>query len=83
MQKWEIKAEVVHILKISFLAPAESSATHLWEIEDKKGETGLGRVTKLAEDGWELVSVTPINGGPAGMTHQLLFTFKRPLEKAV
>jgi len=40
-------------------------------------------LTKLGDDGWELISVVPIaddQGDSSGMTHQLFFYFKRPKE---
>jgi len=46
------------------------------------GDTAKERIMKLGKEGWELVAVTPISteDDSAGMTKELLFTFKKPIE---
>ena len=53
-------------------------ASLLWTVKDKDGKSAFDKVNAMAAEGWELVSVTPMDEN--GWTHQVLFTFKRPLE---
>lgn len=46
--------------------------------KSRDGTTPADRIRDYGRDGWELVSVTSINGGTGGYTEALLFTFKRP-----
>ena len=43
------------------------------------GKMPASVIQDYGRDGWELLSVTSVNGGTGGYTEALLFTFKRPL----
>jgi hypothetical protein len=64
MAKWNLKLYVVNFSKSSDAASIS--------------ERDYRELDKISEEGWELVSVTPIDS--LGYTPQLLFTFKRPEE---
>ncbi len=51
----------------------------LWEKRREDDTTGYDELMNYANDGWELAIITPIIAD--GNTRQLLFTFKRPLQK--
>jgi len=49
----------------------------------EKNEEGIihcDDINQMGEEGWELISVTPFEGGEihGGVTDSVLFTFKRP-----
>ena len=56
-----------------------NDATRLWGQKDKKtGKSNWDDLKDMAAEGWELVSITPIE--MRAYTSQLLYTFKRPIE---
>jgi hypothetical protein len=60
-----------------------SDASILWKEKSEDGKTSWNHLSDLGENGWELISVTPIAGGgdyESGSiyTDALLFTFKKP-----
>jgi hypothetical protein len=64
----------------SFLTQEFSSdPSNIWTQRYTGRTTDYDEIMKLAEDGWELVSVTPLS--KSGRTHKLLYTFKRPIEE--
>ena len=84
MIKWELAA------RYALIEDGEPSS--IWTKKDKGGSTEWDSLLKLANEGWELVSVTPVTsatyywqlygvrdaGGWASSTRCLLYTFKRP-----
>ena len=75
MQKWELTTKLVDISKVAIGGP-RPELSKLWTEKNKKtGKTEWDVLQELANDGWELVSVTPITYG--GGTGQVLYTFKR------
>jgi len=73
MASWDLATYYVDVSP-GFSAPNPSA---VWTNKDKKtGKTGWDELKALAADGWELVSVVPVNHG--GGTTYLLYTFKRP-----
>lgn len=71
MQKWELHLQTAWINK-------HTSASDIWTEKDKKtGKTAWDLLQAAAAEGWELVSVTPVNH--SGFTGEILFSFKRPL----
>lgn len=85
MVKWQMAFHMVTLEVGNIPAPQVSD---LWNVKDKNGQTTHDKLQKLAADGWELVSVTPIQAvkqsilaGVFPYTHQLLFTFKRPISE--
>lgn len=78
MQTWEIYSYSASLYAGSLLGPVSSS--RVWTGKDKTGKTQWDYLTEIASQGWELVSVTPINNKD-GSTFELLFTFKRPIEQ--
>jgi len=74
MQKWELMTFVTDYIT------GRGGVTSIWSVKDKKtGLTEWDQLTKLANEGYELVSVTPINH--QGWTYEVLYTFKRPIEE--
>lgn len=75
MTKWKLYTYCVDIIKNVNCDPAL-----IWTQKDEKtGETVWEELNKLAADGWELVSVSPL-AVPPGTTGYILYTFKRPQE---
>jgi len=74
MQKWEMRAYAVSIRGLTGTDASKNFK------EGKDGESPWRKLQARAEDGWELISVKAINGGPDGVTTELLYTFKRPIE---
>ena len=75
MQKWEL-------FTISCGLSLGGNATDIWSKKNKKtGKTKWDKLTDLAAEGWELVDVTSITLG--GTTSEILYTFKRPIEKSI
>jgi hypothetical protein len=54
----------------------------IWEEKRKDDTTVWDTIKDYGKDGWELVSVTPIEdgGGYISYTQYLLYTFKKPSE---
>jgi hypothetical protein len=78
--RWELKSEPVSIMKSGFVSPPTVDPSFMWTEKDKQGHTQWENLQKLAAEGWELVSVTPITTAPNhSQTFTLLYTFKRPL----
>ena len=73
MVKWELKTYEADIRDF-FNKPVPSI---LWKTDKKTIKTAWDELQEMANDGWELVSVTPINYDN-GHTGILLYTFKRP-----
>jgi hypothetical protein len=74
MQKWELTMWMTDISQ----GEMYGGASNIWSHRDKKtGESCFDALIRLAGQGWELVSVTPISL-INGVTAQVLFTFKRP-----
>ena len=74
MQKWEL-------FTMSCGIGLGGNATEIWSKKDKKtGKAKWDRLTDLASEGWELVAVTSITLG--GTTSEILYTFKKPVEKS-
>ncbi len=77
MTKWELRTWPVNITKPGL--PAHSDPYVVWTDYDKEGKTAWDRFLTFADEGWELVSVTPIiTTAQLGITGVLLYTFKRP-----
>jgi hypothetical protein len=56
------------------------NAAEIWSKKNKKtGKTKWDKITDLATDGWELIDVTSIT--LEGITSEILYTFKRPIEE--
>jgi hypothetical protein len=72
--KWEYTIYVSH--SITFGLNPFPNAMALWEKKDKEGFTDLDSIRDYGEQGWELVSTSPI--AAAGTTTTVMFTFKRP-----
>jgi hypothetical protein len=53
-----------------------SGAEAIWTVKREHGLTDWERVVELGQQGWELVSITPIEVNSD--TEQLLYTYKRP-----
>lgn len=51
-----------------------------WDRKNESGQTTWDELKDLASQGWELVSVTPLNH--KGNTTRLLYVFKRPIEES-
>ena len=78
MQKWELTCQIVNITEKGF--SGRINVSMVWTEKDKaNGKTDWDKLTALANNGWELVSVTAITYGE-GYTGTLLYTFKRPKE---
>ena len=61
-----------------YVATINGNAKILWERKYSSGETDLDLIRKKLNDGWNLLSVTPIAKRidfENSETHQLLFTF--------
>lgn len=67
MVKWDLTAYQVDI--------RGASATRIWAAEGAKTKS-WDDLKQMANNGWELVNVTPI--ACDGTTYSLLYTFKRP-----
>lgn len=81
MQKWEITAIVCKNIFTTGLNPV-LDGTQLWNRKIKgEDKTEWEMITCLAQQGWELICVTPLTGR-TGWTDQLLFTFKRPADES-
>ncbi len=79
MPQWELMAQVFYdVSHGGGITGGVYDAGHLWGVKHKDGTSTWDSLAKLAAEGWELVAVTPIN--VSGFTHQLLFTFKRPMQ---
>jgi hypothetical protein len=75
MQRWEVASY------LCFVGSSGGSATAIWENKDKKtGKSAWDSILALSSQGWELVSVTPINARSTWTT-EILYTFKRPVEE--
>jgi DNA invertase Pin-like site-specific DNA recombinase len=78
MTKWELKSMVCSISSEGFIGGRDVSV--IWSQKDRNtGKTNWDELKEIANDGWELVSVTPIASNQ-GTTIDLLYTFKRPKE---
>ena len=76
MPKWELSS----VRCTSILAHSRVDAAHIWKWRDPRtGKTEWDLAQEKAAQGWELVSVTPVEA--AGNTIELLFVFKRLVEK--
>jgi hypothetical protein len=77
MKKWELTTLYGDIKSGHVPEPSK-----IWTIKDEKGMTTWDKLTKLANEGWELVSVTPINRKEieGSSTAFLLYTLKRPID---
>jgi hypothetical protein len=77
--RWQLWTHAVNITKANF-ASVTIDPSFVWTVKDKEGKTEWEKLQKLAADGWELISVTPIASVTSlGHTTTLLYTFKRPL----
>jgi hypothetical protein len=56
------------------------SVAKVWQSKDSQGQTDWDRIQKLGQEGWELVSCCPVAAGN-GVLYQLLWTFKRPVNR--
>jgi hypothetical protein len=52
----------------------------VWTSKDSAGVSDWDRIQQLGQEGWELVSCCPVAAGN-GMTYQILWTFKRPVNR--
>jgi hypothetical protein len=75
MQKWEISSFVTNQVGEMWKMHVEN----IWNNKFETGKSDWDELKKMASEGWELVSVTPI-ANVNGNTTQLLFIFKRPIE---
>ena len=76
MTKWEVTCITSQSLNLHIGTGLHVS--DMWTQKGKDGTTTFDVVVQHAEEGWELVNVTPINED--GTTRYILFTFKRPIE---
>ena len=102
MTRWELQQITVHIQGAVFMLNERSEfkikkeeihsyeSRPGWSVDEQSKKvtapSGWEDVQKLAAEGWELVSVTGINGhgiGDWSQTNDLLFVFKRPIEEVV
>jgi hypothetical protein len=67
MQKWEYRAITTKGKRVQSL----TTLTYEWPVPD---------LSKMGEEGWELVAVVPIAGFDKGniLTNELTYFFKRP-----
>lgn len=70
MVNWELNTISIPI------DPNQNAMAALDFENENTGKTAWDELTRMASDGWELVSVTSIT--ISGYTKQLLYTFKRP-----
>jgi hypothetical protein len=54
--------------------------SRVWTSKDSAGASDWDRIQQLGQEGWELVSCCPVAGGN-GMIYQILWTFKRPVNR--
>jgi hypothetical protein len=90
MQKWEyymMSTPTIYVHSYSDNS-IKTSADKIWEKPNPNKKSQYEKIQELGEKGWELMSVTPISGisthGEAsitGYTQEVLFVFKRPVEK--
>ncbi len=83
MTKWELATYSVKIL-----TGERSDPSYVWTKKDEETDkSAWDNLTKMAAEGWELVSVTPISSltifayeyrDVVTPTYYLLYTFKRP-----
>ena len=60
MIQWELSAQSVYIdTGGRFSVNVDPSA--VWTVKGKNGKTSWDNLTAMADEGWELVSVTPIS----------------------
>jgi len=80
MTKWKYTTVYGGIRKGVLMASSEPS--EIWGRKDKSGKSVWDSIEEYGEEGWELVSVTPIteNTGDSSYTNYLLYTFKKPIE---
>lgn len=61
-----------------------SSSSWIWNKHKKDTKTPMDTINEYGAAGWELVAVTPIatdtGDAYAGITHEVLFTFKKPID---
>ena len=83
MQKWDYNFYVTSIQqeeRVSF----NSTASMVWTKRKNETVTAMDEIRKMGIEGWELVSVTPVSTSTgsdfAGVTREILFTFKRPVD---
>jgi len=80
MTKWKYTCYCANIMNPGFFISWSDGSNFT---KSKSGKTDLDTIEEMGEAGWELVGVTPIAtgiGNHSGITSQLLFTFKRPIE---
>src|SRR5260221_11965643 len=70
--KWEYS--IVHTDGMS--TPGGPQLAPIWRRKYADGSTDWDQINKLGEDGWEMVSAFPVEGG--GTLLYLAFVFKRP-----
>lgn len=75
MQKWQYSAIASNNTGASI---AGKTSKGLWRKKNRDGKTDWDIIREMGQDGWELISATPITFG--GTTLEVLFTFKRPIE---
>ena len=79
MTKWELKSKTVGIMESTLLAP-KVDPFRVHTQKDKDGRSAWEYLKALADEGWELVSVTPITGyagSGVALTAHLMYTFRR------
>ena len=69
---WEYT--IVHTDRLN--TPSGPQLAPIWRRKYADGSTDWDQINKLGEDGWEMVSAFPVEGG--GTLLYLAFVFKRP-----
>ena len=82
-QKWEYTAVTTNIRDSKGKKVYSRAVQRFRQKKSKDGKTTWDNIINLGEEGWELVSVTPITGNNAdwSYTTYLVYTFKRPIEE--
>ncbi len=78
MTQWELTTLFAYIDTGGRLS-VNIDPSAVWTVKGKDGKTSWDKLVAMANEGWELVSVTPISASTsAAYTSYLLYTFKRP-----
>lgn len=77
MTKWELSTLYANIDTGGRMS-VNIDPSAVWTVKGKDGKTWWDKIAAMADEGWKLVSVTPINASSSGYTSYLLYTFKRP-----
>jgi hypothetical protein len=73
MKKWDLATYYANIVDRKGYDPS-----NIWTRKNEDGKTDWDTLCDYAQQGWELVSVTPVDN--EGNTKYILYTFKREKE---